>query len=219
MVENSDTQYASSEKKNKLNKLLNQYQALAKKRISSSDMLVAIPKSLKNSWRPQFRSESVKLDNEKDFNAKQNKMSLTSYSTRFKLNQPKFANRSVIDENHSPKLYDKNKIKRMKETLSMFYQKESILTPYKPNKVKFNPHKIKPLFNYDFTQYKQPEPEEEQEVTSPTVQDPQKGKAPQKGKDDTQELNFPMFKMSKNILFEKIETIDLDSNIEVPTFL
>lgn len=92
------------------------------------------------------------------------------------------------------------------------------MTPFKVHKVKFNPNKIKQLFSYEFTQYLQPQPEDEV-IIAPVIPDPVKGKAPPKLKEEPQDLQIPFLKMSKNILFDRIEAVDSESDIGEPKFL
>lgn len=120
MYLDKNSQIAQPNKKKAFNKLLKQYEAFSKKRLSGSDMLVAVPKFLGSQNRNKIRSESVKIDIDQIENFKYQNMNLTSYSMGFNRNKPKFANRSVVEEKQSSGFYDNTKINQLKNTLSMF---------------------------------------------------------------------------------------------------
>lgn len=86
------------------------------------------------------------------------------------------------------------------------------------HKNKFDPLKTKALFRYEFTQFMQPEKEDEVMI-APVISESIKGKAPAKPKEDLQDPNAPLFKMSKNILFERVQAVDSESDIGEPKFL
>ena len=175
---------------------------------------------MKCSGRSGYRFSSVKADKNTIDNTRQNKMSMTNYGTGFRTKWNKAPSRSVMGGAYSSGDHNKMKLKTMKNTASLFYQKESFMAPFKTNKNKLGPEKIRPFLDYDFTQYQKPEPELTiDEPIAPIIQEPVKGKAPPpKGKEEPPQDKV-FFKMSKNILFDKIDARDSDSDFGDPKFL
>ena len=80
---------------------------------------------------------------------------------------------------------------------------------------------MRPFLDYNFSQYQKPEPESlNEEPITPVVQEQIKGKVLPKGKEEPlQDKDKALFKMSKNILFDKIDNIDSGSEIGDANFL
>lgn len=172
----------------------------------------------KHSQRMDIRSSSVKGEISNITTTNRNKMNMTSYVTWFKTSKDKSTSRSAMGGAHRSNDYENMKMRNAKNTVSLFYPKDSLIVPSKSSKFKYGPDKVRPFLDYNFLQYQKPVAENLADDAPPPQSADPKGKAPVKAKEEVQQPKEFKFNISKNILFENVNDVDSDDEIGEPKF-